>query len=165
MLITMRVVLQTSRHLCRRQTPQSKLHHAERENGLVPRSAQQDKAKASRFQQTRNSWLELLVATHSTFETWLPGLRHFHSFIKRLFTCKISVSRRRLSVTSFTCIREALIFTALAHALQPCVVFCMRFQPNRSTSTVRKGRNIVMPLCKVRADFPHNSHLLHRMSP
>jgi len=64
MLIAMCVVLQESRHLRYRQTPQYKLHHAESVNGLVPRSSpQQDKAKAPRFQQTRNLWLELLVAT------------------------------------------------------------------------------------------------------
>jgi hypothetical protein len=60
---------------------------------------------------------------------------------------------------------QALTFTALATALRPWVVFCMGFQPNRSTNMEITGRNIVTPLCKIRTDFPHNSHLLHRMSP
>jgi len=63
-------------------------------------------------------------------------------------------------------VSQAVIFTGFVTALRRCVVFfCMGFQPNRSTSMVSRGRNIVMPLCKVRADFPNNSHLLQQMSP
>ena len=75
-------------------------------------------------------------------------------------TWRMSVSRRMPNVTPFTCIGElwppqALIFTTLAAARSPCVMFCMGFQWNRSTSMERKSRNIVSPICKLRAHYTH----------
>ena len=167
----MRVLLpQTSRHLRRRNALVKAAPCREGERPCASFGPSTGQGESTAF--PTNPQFTAGTARSNTLNVWNLVTRS--ASLPQLYqeaTCKMSVSRRRLRVTSFTCTGEVWplkrLFSQhlLLHYGLVWWFFCMGFQPNRSTSMESKSRNVVTPLCKVRADLPHNSHLLHRMPP
>jgi len=166
----MRVLLQTSRHLRRRNALVKAAPCREGERPCASFGPSTGQGESTAF--PANPQFTAGTARSNRQHVWNLVTRS--ASLPQLYqdaTCKMSVSRRSLRVTLFTCTGEVwplkrFFFHTLVTALRHCVVFfCMGFQPNRSISMESKSRNVVTPLYKVHADFPHNSHLLRRMSP